>query len=784
MTTTYTVDKAFAYIDRLTKHGTTFAACAGLSNRVLIATRNSGGAVNFTGTSALLTGQPLDVASNGTPSAYYVLTSKGITTLSTATNPAITAESVFDTGSNRWLFYSGGNLIAPLANGGIRLQTAGGTVLATLSGILSESTVAAFSGTVLYVFDGKRGKMAVVTVSATALVYEGTVDAPNCREVLRAVIDGTDLYCMNRHRVARFSIVAATVPILAQSYPQTAAEFTDVAVISTGKLWFGFANSTPGVTGPEFFGPLYGVYDTTNAEIQTAAPKMSAWMVSNVIPYYTATTIPTIIVSPPIPVPPPAIVPPAPVITSSLTANGTESTAFSYTITATGAAPIYFDVVSPPAWLTGINHLTGVISGTAPGPSSVNGTITAANAGGTDTKTLVITVVNAIANMAAVGVSGSVADMVKVGTLLYIVGGFASVTDASGTITRTNAACLDLSTGLWTTWNPSPTGGGIATCVASDGAWIYLGGLFTSVNGAARTSAARVHPTTGVNDSWAPLLDGGVNAFMYDLANIWLCGGFINANGSPHEYLAKFTASTGALSPWRAIKTLAPAFPNRYLFPKRLGAATNIIDKGSSITILGGLSAVTETVAFGIMSLGEGYMSIDKTTGEIAQSATAVAQASKKATLLLGGNDYLSYSYGNSSINSAAGAVIETLPANIQFGLTISGTTANSAFRPAFYDFDTDPIESYCRIGANILMGGRFTRLGGDTSKRFLQLVTPTGSIVAGFTATFTGSPASIVSLCDLGNNAIAVGGGMNGTMNGTACVGFAIINGTTGVRY
>lgn len=781
MTTTYTVDKAFAYIDRLTKHGTTFAACAGLSNRVLIATRNSGGAINFTGTSALLTGQPLDVASNGTPSAYYVLTPKGITTLSTATNPAITAESVFDTGSNRWLFYSGGNLIAPLANGGVRLQTAGGTVLATLSGILSESTVAAFSGTVLYVFDGKRGKMAVVTVSATALTYEGTVDAPNCREVSRAVIDGTDLYCMNRHRVARFSIATPTAPTSAQDYGQTSLEYTDVAVVGSGKIWFGFASSTPGLTGPEFFGPLYGVYDTTNAEIQTSAPKMSAWMVSNVIPYYTSATIPT---PTPAPIPPPAIVPPAPVITSSLTANVTESTVFSYTITATGTAPIYFDVVSPPAWLTGINHLTGVISGTAPGPSSVSVTITATNAGGSDTKILVVTVNSAIGDMSGVGVNGPVTEMVKVGALLYLIGGFSTVYDASGTKTRTNAACLDLATSLWTTWNPSPTGGTIF-CVGSDGVWIYLGGVFTTVNGAARSGLARVHPTTGANDTWAPTLDGAVKAIMYDGSSIWVGGGFTNANSSPHEYVAKFTATTGALSSWRAKKALMPTFADRYLYGVTFGAATNVVDKGSSILILGGLSAVTETVISGVKSLGQGYMYIDKTTGDIAQSATYVSQYSKKATMVVGGSDYLAFTFGNSFINSAiTGLSIETLPASIQFALTISGTTANSAFRPDFYASDTDPVSSYCPVGSNILMGGGFSRLGGDITKRYLQLLTPTGALVSGFTATFTGALPNISSLVDLGGGAIAVGGGMDATMNGTTCKGIAIINGTTGVRY
>ena len=787
MTTTYTVDKAFAYIDRLTKHGTTFAACAGLSNRVLIATRNSGGAVNFTGTSALLTGQPLDVASNGTPSAYYVLTPKGITTLSTATNPAITAESVFDTGSNRWLFYSSGNLIAPLANGGIRLQTAGGTVLATLSGILSESTVAAFSSTVLYVFDGKRGKMAVITVSATALTYEGTIDAPNCREVLRAVIDGTDLYCVNRHRVARFSIATPTAPTLAQSYPQTAAEFTDVAVISTGKLWFGFANSTPGVTGPEFFGPLYGVYDTANAEIQTSAPKMSAWMVSNVIPYYTPATIPTIVILPPpspIPVPvPPVIAPPAPVITSSLTASATDSTAFSYTIAATGMGPIYFDTVSPPLWLTGINHLSGVISGIAPGPGMASIVITAANVGGRDTETLAITINNALANMSAVGVSGAIVDMVKVGTLLYIVGGFTSVTDASGTKSRSNAACLDLSTGLWAAWNPSPVSG-TPRCIGYDNTWIYLGGVFTVVNGVSRNYVARVHPTTGANDTWNPTLDGPVFSFLYDLTSMWVTGGFTNVNASPHEYVAKFDPLTGNLNSWRAVKIQMPTYADRYLTSNTGAAVTGIVDRGSTLLLLGGMTALFQD-GTGLHYLGIGFLTVNKTTGDIAQSTNSANVTTNSGHADIGGITYTTttsgiISYENQPSGTTAGS---GLAVRQQF--TISGTLISTAFSPAFYPFDTDPILAYAGVGSNVLMGGTFTRLGGDTTKRILQLVTPTGALVPGFTATWSTANASVYKLLDIGGGVIAIGGDPTGvTLNGAPFAALAFINGSTGTRY
>jgi hypothetical protein len=87
-------------------------------------------------------------------------------------------------------------------------------------------------------------------------------------------------------------------------------------------------------------------------------------------------------------------IPSPPVITSPLTATGQVGVAFSYTITATNN-PSSFDALGLPAGLT-VNTSTGVISGTpaagsdAGSPYSV--TISATNAGGTGSATLILTI--------------------------------------------------------------------------------------------------------------------------------------------------------------------------------------------------------------------------------------------------------------------------------------------------------------------------------------------------------------------------------------------------------
>jgi hypothetical protein len=79
-----------------------------------------------------------------------------------------------------------------------------------------------------------------------------------------------------------------------------------------------------------------------------------------------------------------------PVITSSLTASGNETVAFSYTIVATNS-PTSYNATGLPAGLS-INTTTGVISGTPTTAGTYSVTISATNAAGSDTETLVITI--------------------------------------------------------------------------------------------------------------------------------------------------------------------------------------------------------------------------------------------------------------------------------------------------------------------------------------------------------------------------------------------------------
>ncbi|MBI1955620.1 MAG: putative Ig domain-containing protein, partial [Acidobacteria bacterium] len=85
---------------------------------------------------------------------------------------------------------------------------------------------------------------------------------------------------------------------------------------------------------------------------------------------------------------------PVPVITSSLSASGTQGTAFSYTITATNS-PTSFSASGLPAGLS-VNTTTGLISGTPTATGAFSIALSATNSGGTGTATLSLTIISGL----------------------------------------------------------------------------------------------------------------------------------------------------------------------------------------------------------------------------------------------------------------------------------------------------------------------------------------------------------------------------------------------------
>lgn len=132
---------------------------------------------------------------------------------------------------------------------------------------------------------------------------------------------------------------------------------------------------------------------------------------------------------------------------------------------------------------------------------------------------------------------------------------------------RQSLAALDLST---TTPTLLPLSVGMASAGTTAvnamkvvGSTIYLAGLFTSVNGTARSHAAAVNATSGALTSFAPVLSAAANDVDV-LSNVaYVAGSFNNANGTPRAVVAALDATTGGNLSFSA--NVAPSTGNRVL---------------------------------------------------------------------------------------------------------------------------------------------------------------------------------------------------------------------------
>jgi hypothetical protein len=91
--------------------------------------------------------------------------------------------------------------------------------------------------------------------------------------------------------------------------------------------------------------------------------------------------------------------------------------------------------------------------------------------------------------------------VIKVGPSLVYVGGSFTAVDG---VAHNNLVALDPSTGaIDPNWNPSANDVVRSMAFASDGTTMFIGGIFTQMDGVSRQSVARVDMTTGALNAWA-----------------------------------------------------------------------------------------------------------------------------------------------------------------------------------------------------------------------------------------------------------------------------------------
>lgn len=138
------------------------------------------------------------------------------------------------------------------------------------------------------------------------------------------------------------------------------------------------------------------------------------------------------------------------------------------------------------------------------------------------------------------------------GNNLYVVGSFTSV---QGGVTRNYAASFNRFTGALNPWNPELNG--IGTAVTVTGGSVYVVGYFTQVGSSpaiTRNHAAAFDLTVGSANTWNPNLDAAALAILPYNGQVYLGGGFTTVNGATtRRGAAAVNALTGVVSTaWNA----------------------------------------------------------------------------------------------------------------------------------------------------------------------------------------------------------------------------------------
>ena len=144
-----------------------------------------------------------------------------------------------------------------------------------------------------------------------------------------------------------------------------------------------------------------------------------------------------------------------------------------------------------------------------------------------------------------------------IGSTVYVVGSFSTARPAgaapgSQTEPRKNILAYNLTTGVLVSgFAPSLNGQAFAVAPSPDGSVLYVGGDFTTVNGASAQRIAALDPTTGARlTSFNASANGSVRAIVATASTVYFGGNFTTAGSTSRARLAAVRASDGALLPW------------------------------------------------------------------------------------------------------------------------------------------------------------------------------------------------------------------------------------------
>lgn len=121
------------------------------------------------------------------------------------------------------------------------------------------------------------------------------------------------------------------------------------------------------------------------------------------------------------------------------------------------------------------------------------------------------------------------------------------------TTPRLYLAAFEESSGILNTWNPHPTGGGVATAVntvVADATELFVGGYFSAISGQTRTSIANYSVSNLAVSGFDVAVSGTIEQIALTPDKVFLSGGFNQVASVNRVYLAAVNRSAKTLAGW------------------------------------------------------------------------------------------------------------------------------------------------------------------------------------------------------------------------------------------
>lgn len=205
-----------------------------------------------------------------------------------------------------------------------------------------------------------------------------------------------------------------------------------------------------------------------------------------------------------------------------------------------------------------------------------------------------------------VQINGVAWSQVVVGNTVYVGGSFTTArpygaAEGVNTVTRNNLLAYDIRTGeLITSFAPSLDAQVRTIAASPDGSRIYIGGDFTSIDGASAWRVAAFSTATGQRiNTFKPVFGSTVRALTATNSTVYVGGYFNSANGVSRSRAAALSASNATLLPW------APATDN-YV------AALQVSPNGGQVVLGGAFTTLN-----GSSNPGYGLGSVDAVSGAL-----------------------------------------------------------------------------------------------------------------------------------------------------------------------